>query len=170
MRSTDESEAGRWYADGLRFECTGCGRCCTGGDGYAWVSVAEIRALAGHLGLEVDEFGRRYLRRVDGRYALVDTLDGDCVFLRGKSCTVYEKRPAQCRAFPWWPANLRSAAAWKRAAASCEGISEVAPLVVADVIDQGLRLARTAGLSEGDGEDDEGETVRATADKAAGRR
>lgn len=153
--TTDEP----WYADGLRFECTGCGHCCTGGDGYVWVSTAEIHALAARFGLSPNEFGRRYLRRFEGRYALVDAAGGDCVFLRGKTCTVYEDRPAQCRAFPWWPVNLKSPAAWKKAALSCEGISEVAPVVVADVIQTQLVAARAAGLSEGfadENSDDQG--------------
>ena len=150
------SAAGQpWYAAGLRFECTGCGQCCTGGDGYVWVTMREIRALASRFGLEPDEFGRRYLRRFEGRYALVDAAGGTCVFLRGKSCTVYEDRPAQCRAFPWWPVNLKSPEAWKRAATSCEGISEVAPVVVADVIEPQLAVARAAGLAEGFAGDDD---------------
>lgn len=107
MKTLDDGRP--WYAEGLRFQCTGCGRCCTGGNGYAWVSVEEIFELAGAVGLEVDDFGRRYLRRVDQRYALVNGPGGDCVFLvGGKSCAVYDHRPAQCRAFPWWPATLRS--------------------------------------------------------------
>lgn len=142
-----------WYADGLRFECTGCGRCCTGGDGYVWISVDEILAMAAHLGLEPNEFGRRYLRRFEQRYALVDGPGGDCVFLAGKACSVYEVRPAQCRAFPWWPANLKSPQAWTKAATACEGISGVAPVVVADVIDAALQSARAAGLTEGFADD-----------------
>jgi len=142
-----------WYAAGLRFECTGCGRCCTGGDGYVWVSAREIHALAARFGLTPNEFGRRYLRRFEGRYALVDAAGGACVFLRGKSCSVYEDRPAQCRAFPWWPANLKSAEAWKQAATACEGISDVAPLVVAGVIGTSLASARAAGLADGFADD-----------------
>lgn len=153
MKTLDDGRP--WYADGLRFECTGCGRCCTGSGGYAWVTVDEAFALAAGLGLDVNEFGRRYLRRVNGRYALVDCPGGDCVFLVGKTCAVYENRPAQCRAFPWWPATLRSPGAWKRAAEGCEGISELAPLVVAEVIEASLAQAREAGLSEGFASDDE---------------
>jgi Fe-S-cluster containining protein len=145
----------RWYADGLRFGCTSCGRCCTGSSGYVWISVPEIRRLASRLGLELDEFGRRFLRRVGERYALVDGSDGACVFLDGKLCRVHEDRPAQCRSFPWWPANLRSREAWTRAARSCEGISDLAPLVVADAIDAALACARSAGLGDGQAADDD---------------
>lgn len=137
----------RWYEGGLRFECTGCGRCCTHGDGYVWISQAEIVALAAHLGMKLDDFGRRYLRRVGVRYALVDGRGGECVFLEGRTCSIYEHRPAQCRAFPWWPANLESPEAWSKAAEACEGISGVAPVVVAEAIDEALAVARNAGLA-----------------------
>lgn len=144
----EQSSGDPWYAKGLRFECTGCGRCCTGGDGYVWVSKEEISRLAARMELGLDEFGRRFLRRVDSRYALVDGRGGDCVFLVGKTCSVYEDRPAQCRAFPWWPATLVSPQAWERAAASCEGISETAPVVGMDVIGPALASARAAGLAK----------------------
>lgn len=112
-----------WYAGGLRFACTRCGRCCTGTSGYVWTSEEEIGRLAEALSLPVDEFGRRYLRRVGSRYALLEhPLGGDCVLLRDGLCSVYEARPAQCRAFPFWPRNLESAAAWRAAAEDCEGI------------------------------------------------
>ena len=136
-----------WYGEGLRFECTGCGRCCMHGDGYVWVTEDEIVLLARHLAMTLDDFGRRYLRRVGSRYAFVDGPGGECVFLRGKSCSVYEYRPSQCRSFPWWPANLESPETWASAAESCEGISDVAPLVVAAVIDRTLAGARDRTLA-----------------------
>ena len=38
------TEAQLWYADGLKFSCTGCGNCCTGSAGFTWVSEDEIDA------------------------------------------------------------------------------------------------------------------------------
>ena len=35
-----------WFKKGLRFECTGCGDCCTGAPGFVWVNSEEIRGLA----------------------------------------------------------------------------------------------------------------------------
>ncbi len=124
-----------WYQQGLRFGCTSCGRCCTGAQGYVWVSTSEAVLLAKHLSLGLDDFGRRYLRRVGTRLALLDGAGGDCVFLQGKLCRVYDLRPSQCVSFPWWPAVLASAESWRRAALDCEGIRDDAPLVEAEFID-----------------------------------
>jgi Fe-S-cluster containining protein len=115
-----------------------------------WVTPDEIRELAAAMHLGLDDFGRRYLRRVGLRYALLERPGGDCVFLQGRACAVYDRRPAQCRSFPFWPANLRSPDAWARAAGSCEGIAADAPLVTADVIERELAAARESGLTADD--------------------
>jgi Fe-S-cluster containining protein len=128
--------ASPWYAQGLRFECTGCGRCCTGGDGYVWVDVTEIERLAQVMDLSLDEFGRRYLRRVGARLALLERAGGECVFFRDGACAVYAARPRQCASFPFWDANLASEDAWTTAARDCEGIRDGAPLVDAARIEE----------------------------------
>jgi len=129
-----------WFEDGLRFECTGCGRCCTGANGYVWVSERDVSRLAARFGRSLDDFGRKYLRRIGDRYALLERAnDGACVFLEGDRCGVYEDRPDQCRSFPFWDRNLASAAAWMRAAEECEGIREDAPLLSRDEIDSRRR-------------------------------
>jgi uncharacterized protein len=135
-----------WYAKGLRFECTSCGRCCTGSQGYVWVTFAEAEKLAAHLLLSLQEFGVKYLRSVGTRYALLDQPGGDCIFLRGKVCSVYEARPRQCRSFPWWPAHLQSAASWAHAAVTCEGIRDDAPVVASEDIERSLSAAIASGV------------------------
>ena len=111
----------RWYSDGLRFECTQCGDCCTGAPGYVWMGSGEIRALAEFLGISADEFGARFLRKVGRRYSLIEKQNGDCIFYDG-GCTVYPDRPRQCRTFPFWTENLRSRGAWDEAASECPGM------------------------------------------------
>ena len=120
-----------WYANGLRFACTQCGNCCTGPPGYVWCSAAEAQAIAGQLGIGVQEFLERYTRPLDNRRSLCEeqTEYGyDCVFLRrdaaGKAgCAVYAVRPAQCRTWPFWPDNLAGAERWRQAARRCPGIA-----------------------------------------------
>jgi Fe-S-cluster containining protein len=110
----------------LRFECTACGKCCTGGpDHHVFLSEAEAEAMRAELGLSRGWFRRRYLRRLRSG-ELVTTMSGDgaCVFLdRTGRCRVYGARPMQCRSYPFWPELMRSARAWQAEATRCEGIN-----------------------------------------------
>jgi Fe-S-cluster containining protein len=120
-----------WYGDGLRFECTQCGDCCTGAPGYVWVTQEEIDALAAQLGMNAEAFEAKYVRRVGVRRSLVEFPNGDCVFLDGqRRCTVYDARPRQCRTWPFWESNLKTPASWKRTCQACPGCGrgDIVPL------------------------------------------
>ena len=112
-----------WYHEGLRFECTQCGDCCSGAPGYVWVNQEEIDALAQKLGMDVEAFEQKYVRRVGVRRTLVEFPNGDCVFLDPgtRRCTVYEARPRQCRTWPFWESNLQTPASWKETCERCPG-------------------------------------------------
>jgi len=112
-----------WYKDGLRFECTQCGDCCTGAPGYVWVNREEIEALAAHQQLDPDEFERKYVRKVGVRKSLVEFSNGDCVFFdsEARNCTVYSARPRQCRTWPFWQSNLKSPETWAETCQVCRG-------------------------------------------------
>jgi len=111
----------RFFADGLHFECTGCGNCCRLGGGFVYPSDEDIRYLAHHLGLILSEFADRFLEVHENRFVLTSEGD-DCIFLKDNACSVYDVRPTQCRTFPFWPANLKSRYRWKLIAEDCEGI------------------------------------------------
>ncbi len=119
-----------WYADGLRFGCTQCGRCCGGAPGYVWVTDEEIERIAARLQLSADEFRERHTRKAAGwRRSLLELRNGDCEFLArddaGKArCTIYEDRPVQCRTWPFWKSNVESLADWQTAAKGCPGIGK----------------------------------------------
>lgn len=112
-----------WFKDGLKFNCTQCGDCCTGAPGYVWVNQEEIGQLASHLGLSIDEFEQKYVRQVGIRKSLVEYSNGDCVFFDGqkRKCTVYEARPRQCRTWPFWNSNIRTPEAWAETCQVCPG-------------------------------------------------
>ncbi|QOJ15838.1 MAG: YkgJ family cysteine cluster protein [Planctomycetia bacterium] len=116
-----------WYADGLRFSCTQCGRCCGGPPGHVWVSDDEVAAIAAHLKMSLAEFEARHVRRAERRRSLLELPDGDCEFLRTdpdgkKRCSIYAVRPEQCRTWPFWQSNLRTPRDWERAGRTCPGI------------------------------------------------
>ncbi len=113
-----------WFEEGLRFKCTGCGKCCTGSPGYVYLSRMDLERFASYFGLSETEFAKKYTRLVDGQYALLDRAGSDdCLFLKENRCSVYEARPTQCRTFPWWVHHLRDQNDWEEAGKRCEGIN-----------------------------------------------
>ncbi len=78
-----------WYSEGLRFECTQCGACCSGEPGYVWVNEDEIEAMADEIGLEVDAFERKFVRQVEQDKSLIEYPDGDCIMLDPRTRKVH---------------------------------------------------------------------------------
>lgn len=116
-----------WYAEGLRFGCTACGKCCHNhGDGFAYVysTRAERRALAKHLEMTLKDFEAEYCERA-GAGISFKSRDDACIFLEEEKCSVYEFRPSQCRTFPFWPEVLQDEDTWERDVASfCPGVGK----------------------------------------------
>jgi len=112
-----------WYHDGLRFECTGCGDCCSGAPGFVWVDEREIAELAAVLAIPVEEFESRFVRQVDDQKSLIEYPDGDCIFLdqQTRKCTVYSARPVQCRTWPFWDSTLETKRDWDATCRVCPG-------------------------------------------------
>ena len=112
-----------WYANGLQFECTECGVCCSGSPGFVWIDAAEIAAMAEHLSMSIAEFESAYVRTVDGQKSLTERPDYDCVLLDRdtRRCTVYDDRPTQCRTWPFWDSTLQRKSDWKATCRECPG-------------------------------------------------
>ena len=114
-----------WYAEGLRFGCIQCGRCCGGAPGYVWLDTDELAEIAAVLGMPAAEFHRRFVRRLLRGLTLREKPNYDCVLLDAQGhCTVYEVRPLQCRTWPFWASNLQSAAEWREVSRRCPGMGQ----------------------------------------------
>lgn len=120
-----------WYADGLRFECTGCGKCCTGPPGAVHFTPAEAEGMARAKGMTVERFTAECTHETFAGPSLreVETEHGfDCIFLDrasvpGKAvCSIYDARPRQCRTFPFWPELIESPRSWQQVGRRCEGV------------------------------------------------
>lgn len=118
-----------WWADGIRFGCTACGRCCVRRvpAASAPLAEAEMQSMAKTLGLPLAGFKSKYTARVEsenikGRQLKVDPA-GRCLLLtESGQCSVHSARPASCRTYPFWPENLASRYEWARESIQCEGI------------------------------------------------
>lgn len=113
----------KFYAEGIRFECQGSGKCCTsrGAYGYVYVTLADRKRFAKFFGVTVASFTRKYCETTEGHLHLRNP-EADCAFLRGNRCSVYEARPSQCRTWPFWPENMNAKAWTKEVQSFCPGV------------------------------------------------
>jgi len=133
-----------WYQEGLKFECTLCGKCCTGTPGFVWVNKQEIENLAAACGeTSIGAFERKFIRIIGIRKSLKEHRNGDCVFFdRGSSgCCVYDARPRQCRTWPFWDSNLRTPESWADTCRTCPG-SGIGQLCQLEQIEQRRAVIR----------------------------
>jgi Fe-S-cluster containining protein len=82
--------------------------------------------LASTLKMNYANFIKRYCRwapNVDGkeRLSLKEKANYDCIFW-SNGCVLYEARPLQCRAYPFWPSMLSSRKTWE--VMSCPGMGK----------------------------------------------
>lgn len=112
-----------WYKDGLSFQCTQCGNCCTGPEGYVWVNDAEIQEIATFIGKSIGEMKLEHTRLVSRRTSLKEFSNGDCTFFdpEKRGCKIYPVRPRQCRTWPFWNSNIESREAWQQVQQVCPG-------------------------------------------------
>jgi Fe-S-cluster containining protein len=131
-----------WYSGGLRFECTQCGDCCSGSEGYVWVNQEEIDAMASRVGLEPKVFEEKYVKRVGVRRSLKERPGGDCVLLdeQTRKCTAYEERPRQCKTWPFWDSNIRTPEAWEETAQACPGCNKGNLVPLETIIEQASKI------------------------------
>ncbi|MDE0027200.1 MAG: YkgJ family cysteine cluster protein [Spirochaetaceae bacterium] len=115
-----------FFADGLRFDCTRCQRCCRIDPGVVLMSQNDLDQLSTFLNLPEGEVRERYCRAVDmggvTQLSLRERDNYDCVFWEEGGCSVYAARPLQCRSFPFWPAQLADRESWRLAGGDCPGI------------------------------------------------
>jgi len=109
----------------LRFHCTGCGKCCSGGsDHYVAMSKNEAERIRRHLGITDSWFRRRYVEHLTRNTFTARMPEGRCTFLDKKGqCKIYHLRPVQCRTYPYWPEILQNKQTWNNEAKHCEGIN-----------------------------------------------
>lgn len=92
--------------------------------------------MAGAMGVSTAAFTRRFLYPFQAAYSIRETADGRCAFFEASGCRIYDQRPLQCRTWPFWLQNLRSAAQWEKTRRACPGIGR------GPVIDRAAIMAR----------------------------
>ena len=120
-----------FYDQGLRFSCIRCSVCCRHESGYVFLSEKDASLLGRSLNMGYREFTEAFCRWVPSSggtemLSLREKANYDCILwdtggFKG-GCSVYESRPLQCRAFPFWSSVVSSRENWKMTAALCPGM------------------------------------------------
>lgn len=79
-----------------QIDCTKCGACCN----QLMINITEEEAVttAAYLNQSLQSFKEQFVEQGWGDRMIMNTIP--CHFLKNCSCTIYEKRFTECRAFP----------------------------------------------------------------------
>lgn len=116
------------------FSCQRCAKCCADSEERERLIVilgSEVREISAYTGLPPGRFCKRApeeLMEICAPYEHeILKVDGRCIFLRGRSCAIYEARPLVCRFHPFW--LEREDDTWVFGVdAKCPGLSSRSPL------------------------------------------
>ncbi len=131
-----------WYQQGLQFECTRCGNCCTGARAlFGWMATKSAR-LPTFKSCRATEFEKAYTRLLGSRRSLAEKANGDCIFFeRDRGCTIYSVRPRQCRTWPFWESNVRTSEDWRETCEICPGAGQ-GPLIPSEEITRRMKVIK----------------------------
>lgn len=114
--------------EGFRFACQpGCTECCRQ-RGFVYLSAADLERAAAFVGMTPAAFERRYVYRTRNTMRFRVPPKAHCPFLLEDRCSIHPAKPAQCRAFPFWPELIANRKEWNRTAGYCPGIGK-GPLI-----------------------------------------
>ena len=123
-----------WWITGVKFSCqTGCGTCGDEPGGIVYLSRHDAKRISSSMGMSVDDWLARDCKQTyDGRYILKSRKsDGICIYLsEDKTCNIYQNRPQQCAAYPWWSENLATDRSWQQTRLECPGLTAEDAIIV----------------------------------------
>ena len=116
------------FKNGIKFECQGSGKCCVSRNSYGFVYLSDkdIKRFAKYFEISIKKFKVKYCQVTDGFIHLVERskLNGNCIFLKDKKCSVYISRPSQCRTWPFWNENMNAKVWDEDISINCPGVGK----------------------------------------------
>ena len=113
---------------GIKFSCQSSVNCCVsrGNHGYVYLNKDDLKKLANFFNQSIHEFKKKYCKITNGFIHLKELKKnkGNCLFLINNRCSVYKKRPIQCRTWPFWNENMNAKTWNKEIALFCPGVGK----------------------------------------------
>ncbi|MBN2546119.1 MAG: YkgJ family cysteine cluster protein [Spirochaetes bacterium] len=107
------------------FNCLRCSNCCRIDPGAVFLSEDDFNEIIKFLKIDTKSFLIDYCRPIFRGtrqiVALKEKTNYDCIFWDNK-CTIYEARPLQCKAYPFWASIVESDIDLKKEMKRCKGI------------------------------------------------
>jgi len=120
-----------------RFQCTGCGQCCTGDPAHHYVEVSrkEQKRIYDYLHMSARNFRSQYIETAADESEGIRLMEnGQCPFLEPDNrCGIYRVRPDQCATYPFWTELISSQTLWDKEKTRCEGIGRGSIIPEAEV-------------------------------------
>jgi Fe-S-cluster containining protein len=125
-----------WAKEGIRFQCQGSSQCCLsrGEYGFVYLTKEDRQRFADYFKEPLAAWTKKNCDRTQGFWHLKeDRQREECMYLKGKACSVYEARPTQCRTWPFWP-EVMNAKTWNKEVKSfCPGVGKGALVPPAEI-------------------------------------
>ena len=96
---------------GIKFQCQGSSNCCVsrGKYGFVYLSKKDLSRFSNFFNISISSFKKKYCEFTQDYLHLKElNINGNCIFLDKKKCSVYSARPTQCRSWPFWKENLNA--------------------------------------------------------------
>lgn len=103
------------------FQCQQCGHCCEGRGGIV-LSQNDLNHIADYLQIPISTVIKKYVE-YSGDKLKVRTKNNICIFFKKDiGCIVHDKKPAVCKAWPFFKGNIEDPISLDMAKTFCPGI------------------------------------------------
>ena len=122
------------YPEGIRFQCQRCSLCC--GDTKdkvrrIFLLEREVETISIQASKAIEDITEQINGFAPYFHVLKKTMNGSCIFLKDKSCSIYQIRPLVCRFYPFQLQSLTNNRYQFTYTEECPGI-EKGPLLKRD--------------------------------------
>ena len=90
----------------------------------------DVKSIATYIGMDPEQFEKKYCATSGDRWVLAQQENGFCVFWQDRMCGIHPVKPKMCKAWPFIRNLLVDPGNWEKMASMCPGIRKGVPAEV----------------------------------------